>query len=497
MAVAHIIADASWDRKLSLAGYGGGITIFKNDGSDINKSYQGVRSEAFDVNSIELLGAIAGMRLLSKMQRKLSEPVTELTLYTDSQNLIHQYERELGIQPHPTNKKYEREVKELIAITNQFGEDFKLNIRKVKAHVPIFKASPIERLHNVIDLLAKDALKQFRNHLLSPKTHDSKHYAVAIPGAPDIDTARSLNALGYGLAKKGLAARVHFDGKLPNGTHEHPFIAGIEKASLEDGVPVSDRLNIIKKGAITDYLHGAKGLDRTLIREHERRTGPSGIRNGVFNSAVGSNAGVASRLLFGIQNPARINTSNLTGRLEDASKFVLDLTKSRISEKPVTPGEWLQNFSSFIGTPVVNDLNHALKLSGISIPEKITIKKPSYEEVQASLSRPKGLFDVVKSTLSQYKGMLEPGQMHAKVHEVLIKNGVSNSPTLSSEIYSSCLSNPNKDSDLAVLSILNAVDKAHKNDAKPKHNQQDDKPDKGRRRSRQYGRRDHSHSPRR
>jgi hypothetical protein len=62
--------------------------------------------------------------------------------------------------------------------------------------------------------------------------------------------------------------------------------------------------------------------------------------------------------------------------------------------------------------------------------------------------------------------MLEPGQMHAKLHEVLIKNGVSNSPTLSSEIYASCLSHPNKDSDLAVLSILNSVDKAHKNDAK-------------------------------
>lgn len=69
MAVAHIIADASWDRDLSLAGYGGGITIFKNDGSDTSKSYQGVRSEAFDVHAIELLGAIAGMRMLTKMQK--------------------------------------------------------------------------------------------------------------------------------------------------------------------------------------------------------------------------------------------------------------------------------------------------------------------------------------------------------------------------------------------------------------------------------------------
>ena len=107
MAVAHIIADASWDKDLALAGYGGGITIFKGDGSDVSKSYQGVRSEAFDVHSIELLGAIAGMRLLTKMRKQLAEPITELTLYTDSQNLIHQYERELGIRPHPTNEKYE------------------------------------------------------------------------------------------------------------------------------------------------------------------------------------------------------------------------------------------------------------------------------------------------------------------------------------------------------------------------------------------------------
>lgn len=497
MAVAHIIADASWDKKLFLAGYGGGITMFKNDGTDISKSYKGVRSEAFDVHSIELLGAIAGMRILSKMQKKLSEPLTELTLYTDSQNLIHQYERELGIRPHPTNKKYEREVKELISISNQFGNSFKLNIRKVKAHVPNFKASPIERLHNVIDLQAKDALKQFRNHLLSPKTHDSKYYAAIIPAKPDASTARSLNALGYGLAKKGLSVRVRFDGAIPNGTHEHPFVAGIERAAQERGLPIRDLLNIIKKGNVDDMIHGAKGLDRTLIREHERRTGPSGVRRGIFSSAIGSNAGVATRLLFGIQNPARINTSNLTGRFEDASKFALDLSNSKISNKPVSPEEWLQNFSSYIGTPVINDLNHALKLSGISVPEKISVKKPSYEEVQASFSRPKGIFDVVKSTLTQYKGVLEPGQMHAKIHEVLIKNGVSNSPSLSSEIYASCLANPNKDSDLATLSILNSVDKAHKNDSKtePKH-----KSNEGRRKSRQYGGRERtreSASPRR
>lgn len=467
MAVAHIIADASWDKDLALAGYGGGITIFKADGTDVSKSYQGVRSEAFDVHSIELLGAIAGMRLLTKMRKQLAEPITELTLYTDSQNLIHQYERELGIRPHPTNEKYEREVKELISITKQFGNDFKLNIRKVKAHVPNYKATPIERLHNVIDLQAKDALEKVRDHLLSPRTHDSRHYAAILPANPDVNTSRSLYALGYGLAKKGLAARVRFDGKIENGTHEHPFINGIEKAANEDNVPMRDRLNIIKKAATTDLLHGAKGLDRTLIREHERRTGPAGIRKGVFNNAIGANAGVASRLLFGLQNPARINTSNLSGRMEDASKFALDLSRSGISEKPVTPGEWLQNFSHYIGTPVVTNLNHALKLSGISIPEKLQVKKPSYaEEVQASFSRPKGLFGVVKETLTQYKDMLEPGQMHAKLHEVLIKNGVSNSPTLSSEIYASCLSHPNKDSDLAVLSILNSVDKAHSNDAK-------------------------------
>lgn len=412
-----------------------------------------------------------------------------MTLYTDSQNLIHQYERELGIRPHPTNKKYEREVKELISISNQFGDDFKLNIRKVKAHVPNFKASPIERLHNVIDLQAKDALKQFRNHLLSPKTHDSKHYAAFIPATPDVNTARSLNALGYGLAKKGLSVRVRFDGGLPNGTHEHPFISGIEKAAQENGVPMRELVNIIKKGDITDSLHGAKGLDRTLIREHEHRAGPSGVRNGIFNSAIGSNAGVASRLLFGIQNPARINTSNLTGRFEEASKFVLNLSNSKISDKPVSAEEWLQNFSSYIGTPVVTDLNHALKLSGISIPEKITVKKPSYEEVQASFSKPKGLFDLVKGTLTQYKDMLEPGQMHAKIHEVLIRNGVSNSPSLSSEIYASCLANPNKDSDMATQSILDSVDKAHKNDTKTEPKR---KNNEGRRRSRQYGGRERS-----
>lgn len=467
MAVAHIIADASWDKELSLAGYGGGITVFKGDGTDISKSYQGVRSEAFDVHSIELLGAIAGMRALTKMRKQLAEPITELTLYTDSQNLIHQYERELGIRPHPTNKKYEREVKELISISQQFGDDFKLNIRKVKAHVPNSKATPIERLHNVIDLQAKEALQQVREHLLSPKTHDSRHYAAILPATPDVDTSRSLHALGYGLAKKGLAARIRFDGKLPNGTHEHPFISGIEKAAQEDGVPMRDRLNIIKKHDVSDLLHGCKGLDRTLIREHERRMGPAGIRRGIFSNGIGSNAGIASRLLFGIQDPSRINTTNLTGRLEGASKFALDLTRSKISDKPVYAEEWLQTFAHYIGTPVVTNLNHALKLSGISIPEKIQMKKPSYEEVQASFSRPKGLFNVVKETLTQYKGMLEPGQMHAKVHEVLIKNGVSNSPSLSSEIYASCLSHPNKDSDLAVLSILESVDKAHKNDARP------------------------------
>lgn len=471
----HIIADASWDKDTKLGGYAGGVAKYGNDGSEVTKHYAGYRAEMYDANSGEGLAVIAGLRTLLKMQRHDPEPIESVYFHTDSATIIRQYEK--TINGEEANPKYAAIVNEIMTLSSKLGESTSFEFKKVKAHVNNTTATAVERLHNLIDLEAKQARLSLHNHIIKPDIENSNYYACILPAMPKSVEYGSLSALGYGMANKGMIARVRFVGDMKMNMSEHPFIAGVERAAAEKGTSPQSLVSVVRRGESDDILNGTAFLDRTIIRMHQKKNGLTHRNMDGFDSYVMSQGAVANRLMYGLQTPLRINLSHPTGRIEPASKFIIDLTHGLLKRKPSTIGDWVKSFSEINKIPVVNTLDRALMLNDIPEPKTLLRNMNDKDSPTLNLKNQKtrvsprssgrnqteqvrGLFITVHSLLTRFAHSLEPSELHAKIHEKLIKVGVKNSPTLSSELFSVCQTFKGRSDNPAILAVLAAVARA-------------------------------------
>jgi len=415
MATISIMCDASHHTVLKIGGYSGVVHI--QDGENQwSEDYEGLSIESIDSNEAEMLAIAAGFRKAGKIIRKEKLSVDGLFAYTDSVSSINQFEAFMSNAP--THKKYRNTLSEMKKSVPKINGDGSPIVKHVKGHVKAIYASPLEKMHNIIDKRAVNVRKKAQNHLFKPNTTGSKHYGVSLPGKPRAWQIEEFKQLGYSHAKDGLIARISITGKLDDqnkmddGT-VHPYIAGVELAAKEMGVNSKNLYEIKRFSKNGGLYNSSQGFDRTMIRHYLNKNNLSIPALGL-NLAPHQFAGVASRLIYGQQHPNQFNEHNLTGRAEPPSKFVLNLFEgNNVKKEPFYTGEWLDEFMVDVNVPYRKGLRQAMEQLELNPLNRLP--DPDYE-----------LKGMVKSVVAENYDVLEPKQIINCIIKEMNSLGYSN-----------------------------------------------------------------------
>lgn len=374
MAVISIMCDASHHTKLKLGGYAGVIHI--KDGLDEwSEDYSGVAADSLDSNEAEMIAISAGFDKARRIIKKEDLSVDGLFAYTDSKFCVDQYD--LALSKKKTSKRHQSAIRKMMQSIPKVDGSGKLIINHVKGHVKKEFASPLEKIHNIIDKRAVYARKKAQHHIFKPNLSGSKHYGVSLPANPRAWQREEFKQLGYAYAKDGLLARVAMSGNVKEGDLSHPYLEGIAQAAKELGVDPNSLFELKKYSKSGGLYNGTEGLDRVLTRHHlnESNVDSRGVN---FDLIPYQFAGVASRIMFGQQHPKLMNTTSPTGRVEPASKFVLNLFEgNQEKDEPMYTGEWLNAFMKHVDMPYVEGLT--LAMNGLELTPNNTLKDPDRE----------------------------------------------------------------------------------------------------------------------
>lgn len=407
MKKAKILCDASHNEDLKLGGFSGGYQI-EDEENSWSEMYHGLTPDVGNSNIAEMM-AIAGgaKKILDKLEQD-GASVDVVDVYTDSYTAMDQYTLYANGRQH--DPKYERPLALMDKYLGQFNNAH-LEFHKVKSHVPAKEATPLEAFHNIVDKNALTVRWTAQNHLFKPKLNESRYYGIALPAIAFEEQSDDLMQLGYAYAKQGMFARVSFLGKLED-AKDNPFVKGIDMVAKERGVDISTLMHIEVPNKKGGRRSGCEGLDRTLIRHHCRQLGKWSDKVN-FDAMPMMFSGVASRVMFGPQSLDLLNDSMLTGRKEQASKFVINVhsRKNMNKERPVYTNEWLNTFADYVDMPLHRGLKAAM--DNLVLTPETTLSLPGKE-----------LRNKIKNMLDNYSG-LEPSQLMGKVLEISADEGVT------------------------------------------------------------------------
>lgn len=347
MADVSIICDASFDDKLKVAGFSGYLQITLDDGQQITQMYDSARAECTNVQESEIYAMHLGLLNLKRYLSANDLQIGRITIHTDSLTSINAMNDVLS-DPNARTP-----LKSILLKMNYFVEKngWNYRLKKVNAHVPNHRATAIEKIHNIVDMRAVSARMAFTNHIFKPKIDKSKWYSVILPATYNDDESAKHEQLGYSLAKSGHKGRIFILNESQSGD-VHPFINGI--------LLYADEANLSMDQLMTQMFYvpntPKESLDISLYRYHrtllnlkvyDNVTLPIGGTDNPTTSE--NNAYFASSFLFG---PAYrgLEIHNMTGRSQDASAFVLDLTPDGL--EPNSIPAWIHQFLHYTAIPL-------------------------------------------------------------------------------------------------------------------------------------------------
>jgi ribonuclease HI len=379
MAKVRIICDGSLNNELQLGGYSGGIQITSKE-NEWTDMYHGTYTDCPSSHHCEMRAIAMGFKHLRAISKVQDFTIESIEVFTDSQNAMQQFSLFENGKQH--NNGFTFELAEMSKQLSLVAPQNPVRFEHVKAHVKVSSATPLQMLHHIIDRNALSTRLVAQKHLLTPDISKTKYYGILL--TPDVAPERQqeLRELGYYYASQGKIARVSFPGgdkKFKN----NPFYDGIKQfASLMGKDPQS--FYQIKRRDKTGAVNAScKGLDRSLVRHHLVQAKRS-RKNIDFSQTQYMNAGVAARLMHGDQYPKEFNESHLTGRLQPASKFVINMFLETPARKnPGTINEWLDRFDKLVDVPVINGMNEALKYA--DIPNGLPVNDP-YAKILSGLN---------------------------------------------------------------------------------------------------------------
>jgi ribonuclease HI len=161
-----VVCDASHLSAHKKAGYAGIITLEDESGDRLIKTYSGDASQVNSSHTAEMMAILGGLShvkvVLSDYYGESIPLVNNLSVHTDSKYGINAYQAHINAQGWPLSSNYQQTIPAIISVANsiKFAESQQMSLIKVKSHVYHGDASPIERLHNMVDSQASQALQR-------------------------------------------------------------------------------------------------------------------------------------------------------------------------------------------------------------------------------------------------------------------------------------------------------------------------------------------------
>lgn len=355
--IANIIADASYENDLFLGGYAGGVCLLHTEdpNKQITEMVAGVMPESPNSNIVEMRAATTMLHKLNHILKANHIQLDALHIYTDSRTLINEYPLFLEGQGNPIYAQHLELMKRTLAkipLTAGVAE-----FHKVKAHVDNAVATPIERLHNLIDRNAKTARFLLQNHLFKPNLNrDHSRFGVVLNPATNAHEIAAQFAAGYLAAKAGLTARIYSTDKRVQ-PHQTVFADGVRHYQQVSGAPGEPLFTPVYAEFEGGMLEGCEGADRVYIRKDAMLHGED-ARYYKFDTYNRLQGAAATRLMLGPQFIGHFNTTHLTGRTEPPSQFVVDAFESVPEfDRPGSVSQWIRRASEWNGVPIINGLD--------------------------------------------------------------------------------------------------------------------------------------------
>lgn len=406
MSVARIICDASYNEDIHLGGFSGGLMVEQPNGNDWTSVYHGLSPDAFCSNEAEMHAIAMGAQKLASMMNSTRQSIDKVEIYTDSKTAISQYKLYTNGKKH--DPKYDKAMRRMDRYLGALKTNKGITFTHVPAHRPDHKATPIERLHNIVDKNALSTRWMAQNHIFEPDVSNSKYYGITLNANPKGDKADALRQIGYHYAKQGMVARVALLGKSPD-LNNHPFTEGVRQAAEETGQNPDSLMRLYRWSRNGGVTQGCEGMDRALIRHHYRSLGKFSHHVN-FELMPFLNAGVAVRLMYGEQYPKDMNDKMLTGRVEPASKFMLNTFEMPTNKRPSYTNEWVDTLTPYTKIPLVVGMENIL--AHAAIPEENKITTPNQEVKEA-----------LRDALPEGIKSLPPKAVCSVVAQVMLQHG--------------------------------------------------------------------------
>ncbi len=346
-----IICDASFDVTTHISGVAGSVVVGDSKGE--RHSY--VLTEIESSNEAELY---AIQFMLLNLEGKLDGiGLGELSIYTDSQSGIDYLTDEVKLKK--ASVKIKNIVEDIKYMIEKICPNGDVLLNKVKSHVHEVEADHFESHHNIIDKMAKDAMKSIRDPILYPKSF--RHHVVREDCVLSIDNkfipefSHKIIGIVKELSKKEYNVRF-------NVTNNDEF----NKEVLDEFNNNKSKNNKIEfYSATKDSIHDTqpdasyeRGLDRSIMRAYcqfkkiDYQTFIENVSSGIVTSMEDS-----SRLVWG---------GNDEGRGIELAPLIINLSNSKRHD---SINYWLNEYAGYANVTLVNSIKEIEQKLCFSIPK--------------------------------------------------------------------------------------------------------------------------------
>jgi ribonuclease HI len=264
---AYVITDGSHDKTLKVGGVAGKIVM---EGDSEVRNFQQRIFNAYDSTVVEYLAIEESLKVLRGMQKKGAQ-IDHIIFATDSLALMCAVDPQQVRDKFPESipyiersKRYHKLNEKLISLTKEMGVSF--NLQKVKAHVPDNEASTLEKIHNQVDLMAKEPKDRVVEAIKYDSLKKSKTFSVMIPNGMSDEALEKTKSASLALIRQGYSPRV----LLQEGA-KNPMVDVIAtyQDDMGEGAANEVRKNmrvVTATEKVTDNAVSISGLNRSRAR---------------------------------------------------------------------------------------------------------------------------------------------------------------------------------------------------------------------------------------
>jgi len=453
-----VVCDASYDDKLRLTGYAGGVYATKGKTFGATYLYQGVAGELRNIQEGEFTAILVGLSELSRHVDLGSVEVDTIEIYSDSKNSVrslNQWADPDYVDPSPHINHLMQKVRAICKKHDWFPI-----FDHVNSHVSQESATGIERLNIIADKRAAEMRKAALSRMLNPSVANSQHVTVLLPAIPNsADEAEAFRQLAVRLGEQGKHIRAFIEQSQSD--QKHPFIEGVEQFSRQRQQPPARFFKQYSYNAQATHY----GLDMTLYRYHILKRGGNSTFE-LNHTPAEARAALASRLLYGDPSPELQHMDSPTGRQYSTSGAVLDLMNPLNGEthlRPKTVQGWVATYLDYVKIPHHQGLDAVLKYAGID-PGSFALAP---REEQLAVTKNDSTHDTPTSDIHQqlgevydtYFGQIDPLQLSRKMVDTLLQNDYPQTPLIRDSLVRFAGSQKQGKRDVFIARLIKQADK--------------------------------------